>query len=92
MKTCKSCFGGGRSNIPAVYFCMECKGTGVKPEEKAFDIERFDFSSMSCAGAVIENESTISIVSSYEHGESIYLNKADAIAIAKALGVTGDDL
>ena len=58
-----------------------------------FDIEAHEFSNGSDIGASISSTGNLKLVYGRRTSANvIYLNKKDAIAIAKALGVTGDDL
>lgn len=93
---CDQCFGNGRSNVPGAYFCIGCRGTGIKPEEKPFDITKHEFGADEQIIAELskgeENWLLLRQVVNRAVDVRTALNKADAIAIAKALGVTAEDL
>lgn len=90
MKTCKSCFGGGFNGFCS---CHICNGTGVKPEQKPFDIGEHRFSDDEIRDVYFAASDEVVMINHIDECvNGLCLNKADAIAIAKALGVTGDDL
>ena len=69
-----------------VISCTESEDVEVK---KPFDITKHDFSDWEISSADFEyGEFTLR----FFEVNAIHLNKQDAIAIAKALGVTGEDL
>lgn len=91
MKTCKSCWGTGGVFENSV--CNVCKGSGVKPEQKPFDIGEHKFSPESHIKSAVGPDDDGYVCIDFDMSLIFtYLNKSDAIAIAKALGVTGDDL
>ena len=89
---CDQCFGNGRSNVPGAYFCIGCRGTGIKPEEKTFDITKHEFFDGSILDAHIVDSIQPAVTLRILRGPPIDLLLADAIALAKHFKITAEDL
>lgn len=64
----------------------------VIKKEKPFDIGEHEFSDSTVNNAYVDAEDLVIPVSVFSGQSKIWISKTDAIAIAKALGVTGEDL
>ncbi len=88
---CDQCFGNGRSNVPGAYFCIGCRGTGIKPEEKPFDITKHEWSDKNLFSDGSMYQDKLQIVEHDADG-MVYLSKLDSIALAKHFKLTAEDL